>query len=208
MKIYFDGSSVMHCKYLGDNYKNLRWSKLLCDKLNAEEHNISKSGSSNQRILRNLSTTYFNEEYDLAVINLSFPSRTEYYDGEKFKQINSHVVRRSDGSYNVAKKGIHGLSRRVRDKDNGGSSYFWEMYFNRIYDDVYGHTIEEMVHNSIRSICKSKKIPLILLSCYKHTKLSYDMMILPESYDTVSRTDSHPSEESQNIIAQDVYNLL
>ena len=209
MKIYFDGCSMTHGRgYLGEDFKNIRWSKILCNQLGAEEYNISSSGSSNQRILRNLATKNFNEKYDLAVIQLTFPSRTEYYDGEKFKQINSHVVRRSDGSYNVAKKGIHGLSRRVRDKDNGGSSYFWEMYFNRIYDDVYGHTIEEMVYNSVKSICKVKNIPLIMLSCFRNTKLSYDIMILPEIYEPVSDTNLHPSVSSQISIASDVYNLL
>jgi len=209
MKIYFDGCSMTHGRgYLGEDFKNIRWSKILCNQLGAEEYNISSSGSSNQRILRNLATKNFNEKYDLAVIQLTFPSRTEYYNGKKFKQINSHVVRRSDGSYNVAKKGIHGLSRRVRDKDNGGSSYFWEMYFNRIYDDVYGHTIEEMVHNSVKSICKVKNIPLIMLSCFRNTKLSYDIMILPEIYEPVSDTNLHPSVSSQISIASDVYNLL
>jgi len=194
--------------YLGEDFKNIRWSKILCNQLGAEEYNISSSGSSNQRILRNLATKNFNEKYDLAVIQLTFPSRTEYYDGEKFKQINSHVVRRRDGSYNVAKKGIHGLSREVRNKNNGGSSYFWEMYFNRIYDDVYGHTIEEMVYNSVKSICKVKNIPLIMLSCFRTTKLSYDIMILPEIYEPVSDTNLHPSVSSQISIASDVYNLL
>ena len=209
MKIYFDGCSMTHGRgYLGEDFKNIRWSKILCNQLGADEYNISTSGSSNQRILRNLATKNFNEKYDLAVIQLTFPSRTEYYNGEKFKQINSHVVRRRDGSYNVAKKGIHGLSRRVRDKDNGGSSYFWEMYFNRIYDDVYGHTIEEMVYNSVKSICKVKNIPLIMLSCFRNTKLSYDIMILPEIYEPVSDTNLHPSVSSQISIASDVYNLL
>ena len=209
MKIYFDGCSMTHGRgYLGEDFKNIRWSKILCNQLGADEYNISTSGSSNQRILRNLATKNFNEKYDLAVIQLTFPSRTEYYNGEKFKQINSHVVRRRDGSYNVAKKGIHGLSRRVRDKDNGGSSYFWEMYFNRIYDDVYGHTIEEMVYNSVKSIYKVKNIPLIMLSCFRNTKLSYDIMILPEIYEPVSDTNLHPSVSSQISIASDVYNLL
>tara|TARA_B100000963_G_scaffold164_1_gene172 strand:- start:23615 stop:24244 length:630 start_codon:yes stop_codon:yes gene_type:complete len=209
MKIYFDGCSMTHGRgYLGEDFKNIRWSKILCNQLGAEEYNISSSGSSNQRILRNLATKNFNEKYDLAVIQLTFPSRTEYYDGEKFKQINSHVVRRRDGSYNVAKKGIHGLSREVRNKNNGGSSYFWEMYFNRIYDDVYGHTIEEMVYNSVKSICKVKNIPLIMLSCFRTTKLSYDIMILPEIYEPVSDTNLHPSVSSQISIASDVYNLL
>tara|TARA_B100001057_G_scaffold339504_1_gene340305 strand:+ start:255 stop:884 length:630 start_codon:yes stop_codon:yes gene_type:complete len=209
MKIYFDGCSMSAGgKWLGENYKDVRWSKLLCDKLGAEEYNISRCGGSNQRILRNLSTTYYKDEYDLAIIQLTFPSRTEYWDGEKFKQINSHVVRKRDGSYHVHKKGINGLKRQVRNKDNGGSSLFWETYFNRIYDDKYGIAIEEMVHNSIRSIFKSKKIPLIMLSCFRTTKLSYDIMILPENYDPVSESNGHPNLDSQKIIADDIYNLL
>jgi len=207
MKIYFDGCSMTHGKgYLGEDYKNLRWSKLLCNKIDAEEHNFSLSGGCNQRILRNLSSTQ--ENYDLAVIQLTFPSRTEYYDGDKFKQINSHVIRNRDGSYHVHKKGMYGLSKQVRKKDNGGSSLFWETYFNRIYDDKYGIAIEEMVYNSVKSICKARNIPLIMLSCFRTTKLLYDIMILPENYETVSKTNSHPNINGHAAIADDIYNLL
>ena len=79
MKIYFDGCSYTEGKgYLGEDYKNLRWSKLLCDKLGAKEYNISDSGSCNQRMLRNLANEHCNIDYDLMVIQLSYPNRTEF----------------------------------------------------------------------------------------------------------------------------------
>ena len=54
MKIYFDGCSYTKGSHRWgvDNWEERRWSKLLANKLDAEEYNFSLGGGSNQRILR------------------------------------------------------------------------------------------------------------------------------------------------------------
>ena len=53
MKIYFDGCSWTWGAELKDPYQS-RYSKIISDKLGAEEYNISKCGASNNRITRQL----------------------------------------------------------------------------------------------------------------------------------------------------------
>ena len=53
MKIYFDGCSWTWGAELEDPYQS-RFSKIISDKLGAEEYNISKRGASNHRIVRQL----------------------------------------------------------------------------------------------------------------------------------------------------------
>ena len=43
------------------------------------------SGGSNDRIVRNMLVNKKLEEYDLAVIEMTFPARTEYYSGITWK---------------------------------------------------------------------------------------------------------------------------
>ena len=187
MKIYFDGCSITHgFGYLGDEYKDVRWSKLLSNKLGAEEYNFALCGGCNQRILRNISIENRIEEYDLAIIQLTFPSRTEFYHDNKFSQINPRFASNKKGMSNLA----------------------WQMYYKNIYHEHYGNTIEHMVYNCVKSICKLNGIPLILLSCYSKTKLSYDHIVYGKKYTPVSDIDSHPNLDSQKLIADDIYNLL
>ena len=187
MKIYFDGCSYTEGKgYLGENYKNLRWSKLLCDKLDAEEYNISDSGSCNQRILRNLANDHCNKNYDLMVIQLSYPSRTEFYNGSYFQQVNN----------------------KWRNLKSSGDtiSLTFQMYYRNVYAEEYGLSNELTVYNSIKYICEAKKLPLITLSCYPNTILPVDHIL--KDYEHASARDTHPSVNAQKLIAAHVYSLL
>ena len=94
MKIYFDGGSWTWGAELEDPY-NSRYSKIVSDKLGAEEYNISKKGASNFRIVRQLLVDHKNiSEFDLVVIKLTIPSRMEYYDKsfKKFKDCTNWSV--------------------------------------------------------------------------------------------------------------------
>ena len=91
MKIYFDGCSMTRGGlFLGKNWETDRWSKILCDKLGAEEYNYADGGGSNQRILRQL-TTHNIKDYDLAIIQLTMPERLEYHDGNIFQKISPSI---------------------------------------------------------------------------------------------------------------------
>tara|TARA_B100000902_G_scaffold156980_1_gene153226 strand:- start:856 stop:1491 length:636 start_codon:yes stop_codon:yes gene_type:complete len=210
MKIYFDGGSTTGCRYLGEDYLDKRWSKLLCDKLGAEEYNYAISGGSNHRVLRNISSTYYNKKYDLAVIGLVFWSRTEYYnsDKNKFDKVKCPLIENKKHINlwhklaNLPENELEDTKSLIKEKN----TRFWDMYYRNIYDEEYGKVFEEMAYNSIKSICKAKNIPLITVCCNPYTKLKYDIMLT--SYETVSLTDRHPSEKSQELIANNIYNLL
>ena len=78
MKIYFDGCSWTKGAEL-ENKEEERFSKLVADYFNAEECNIAQAGGSNDLIVRNMLVNHKIEEYDLAVIAMTLPARTEYH---------------------------------------------------------------------------------------------------------------------------------
>ena len=83
MKIYFDGGSWCYGSELLDRNKS-RYSKIVCDKLGAEEYNISQPGGSNAMMERHLLVDHKNiKEFDLVIIQMVYPDRTEYYDRYK-----------------------------------------------------------------------------------------------------------------------------
>tara|TARA_B100000945_G_scaffold293115_1_gene268809 strand:- start:458 stop:1024 length:567 start_codon:yes stop_codon:yes gene_type:complete len=187
MKIYFDGCSYTRGtkKWGVDDYKQKRWTKLLSDKLGGEEHNYALSGGSNQRILRNLTTVHDIKDYDLAVILMTRPNRTEFYGGGKFKQV-----------YPMNKA------------DYPEKNSFWKGYYRSIYQDEFGAANEEMVQKSIKAICEVNKVPLVLMSNNERTKLSFDLIVNGEIYGRISPTDKHPGLDAQPKIAEDIYNFI
>ena len=167
MRIYFDGCSNTEGKYhsvvngrrLGTGYLNRRWTKLLSDKLNAEECNYGLSGGSNNRILRNISREYYNElhTYDLAIIQMTFCHRFEWYDADT----------NSFRTIGLDKFNLMEMDRKKFDLFHS----FWKSYYDKgMYSDGCGEATEEICFNTIRSVCKAKNIPLILISCNKNTK--------------------------------------
>ena len=194
MKIYFDGCSYTRGspRWGVDNWKQRRWTKLLSDKLGGEEYNYSISGGSNPRILRNLTTVHDIKEYDLAVILMSRPTRTEYYKDGKFR----HVV----------------PSKRFKHPSGGVDSeddaWFWHDYYRKIYHDEFGAAYEEMIQKSIKAICEVNKVPLVLMSNYEKTELSFDLMVHCKIYGRTSPTDKHPGLDAQPKIANDIYNFI
>tara|TARA_B100001094_G_C18185154_1_gene803332 strand:- start:1625 stop:2233 length:609 start_codon:yes stop_codon:yes gene_type:complete len=196
MKIYFDGCSMTRGGlFLGKNWETDRWSKILCDELGAEEYNYADGGGSNQRILRQL-TTHNIKDYDLAIIQLTMPERLEYHDGNIFQKISPSISQNSKKIYNL--------------------NWFWNTYYKQVYHDAYGDSMEKMVYESVKCICAVNKVPLVLMSGWHDTKLSYDLMITSKifdgKYDPVGGTrppyDAHPDLLSQPFIADDIINFI
>ena len=188
MKIYFDGCSYTRGspRWGVDDWKERRWSKLLSNKLGAEERNVAQSGGSNPRILRNITTTHDISDYDLAVILMTRPARTEYYYDGKFR---------------------HVFPKKTYDFHEDGEK-FWNFYYKKIYDKQYGSVYEEVIQKSIKAICEVNKVPLVLMSNWEETKLSFDMMIHCDIYGRTSPTDKHPGLDAQSKIADDIYNFI
>ena len=117
MKIYFDGCSWTRGAEL-QNPEEERYSKLLCNELGAEETNIAKGGGSNNRIVRNLLVENNIEDYDLAVIQMTYPVRTEYFDKDWVRVNPKH-------NYNKWLHGLNGNISRLSDKFIDHNS-FWK----------------------------------------------------------------------------------
>ena len=188
MKIYFDGCSWTYGTEL-NNKEQERFSKLICNHFSAEETNISCPGGSNQRIIRNLLTTIDIVQYDLAIIQLTYPLRTEFHDGIDWRTINVNPRR-----INI-KKDLHS---NVTHQD------FWEYYYMHICNDTYFSTQEKIAVETIRHYCNSKNVSLILMSIDHKTNLDYDIILTRPWKRYPSAPQKHPNKEGHRMIAEDV----
>lgn len=165
MKIYFDGCSWTKGEEL-ENQEEERFSKLLCNELGAEETNLAVCGGSNDRIVRNLLVENNIEDYDLAVIQMTFPVRTEFYDN-KWIRVNPK------NNFNKWINGENGNIERLGEKF-ADHSEFWKYWYMQVSNRKYFETKEKIHYHTIRNSCK---IPLILVSINRWTKLPFDMQL-------------------------------
>ena len=160
MKIYFDGCSWCWGAELQDRY-NERYSKLICDKLGAEETNHGIPGGSNDRIVRNLLVEYNIEEYDYVIIQMTFPPRTEYYDPKKNKVNWEHPENisqwvRVNAKHNYDKwlyDHKKGNIKRLAEKFENHNE-FWKYYFLNVANQKLFDTKEKIHYETIRNYCE------------------------------------------------------
>ena len=180
MKIYFDGGSWCWGSELEQPFIS-RYSKIISDKLGAEEYNISRRGGSNTMMERQLLVNHKNiKEFDLAIIQMVYPRRNEYYSREKkFFVPNAEFKGRYD---NLIVKNEKDLIRKA-----------WLNFYKYIYEDEYGFAYEEMHATAIRSFCKLNGVPLILCTTKKKHKCQtkYDIYC----HDVPKAKNGHPNEE-------------
>jgi|694.fasta_scaffold58678_4 hypothetical protein len=192
MKIYFDGCSWTYGTEL-ENKEQERFSRLLCNDLSAEETNLACPGGSNQRIIRNLITETDITQYDLAVIQLTYSSRTEFHDGTTWRTINVNPRR-----VNIK----NDLLPNVTHQD------FWEYYYTNICNDIYFKVQEKIAVETITHYCKSKNVPLILMSIDHTTELNYDLILTKPWKRYPSAPKKHPTREGHKMITKDILNII
>ena len=179
MKIYFDGDSWTKGNDLDECIKYThRFSGLVSKNLGASEYNISKSGKSNNRIVRQLLLENDISQYDLAIIQMTFPNRIEYFN-KKWKSIS--------------------IGESVKSK-------FWEQYYKEIYNDTYGSTYEQIFAHTIRNHCKVNNVKCLLLSNNYQTNVKFDLQLQVKKYP--QGDNFHPNEEGHRLIADDILRLL
>ena len=184
MKIYVDGCSYTYGQELKDP-KKTRYSTLLGNKIGAEVRNISRCSASNARIVRNLLVENDITKYDLAIIQLSFPERLEYFDPQ----------RPPDYWTNVS---IH---TQPTNKE------FWNHYYKEIYQEQYGRTYEQIAYTTIKNHCKVNNVPLALLTCDDSTPLEYTLQ-LNNSKRYAKAKHKHPTELGHMRIALDLMFII
>ena len=197
MKIYFDGCSWTQGGEL-ENPEKERFSKLICDKLGAEETNHAIGGGSNDRIVRNLLVEHHIKDYDLAMIQMTSPIRTEYLRVDKWRQFKpdwklSRMVRGD-------KELEFGADKKLESAD--GHEKFLKHYYNNIANLRYFETKEKIHRETIRSYCKANNIPLILSTINRFSNLDFDYVMKVEKATSAPR--KHPNKQGHKIIANDL----
>ena len=195
MKIYFDGGSNTYGggKLLNHpDRESLRYTAKVSAQLNVEEYNFSIGGASNIRILRQLNDNIdILKECDAVVIEMTMPSRTEYY--------NVHKDKWQGIQFNSVQNKI-----TIKDKE-GFNKEFWETYYREVYHELYGERYENMVYNSIKCICKAYDKPLVLMTSNINSKLKFDLIVDNKySFDGTA----HPSILGHSLIAKKIIKLL
>ena len=188
MKIYFDGCSWTKGEEL-ENQEEERFSKLICNELGAEETNLAIKGGSNDRIIRNLLVENNIEEYDLAVIQMTFPARTEYYT-DKWIRVNPKQ------NYNEWLHGEGGDIRRLGEKF-GDHSDFWKYYYTDVTNKKYFDVKEKIQYETIKNCCK---IPLVLCTINNWSRLGMkiDFPALRKHH------YGHPTKEGHRLISRKI----
>ena len=228
MKIYFDGCSYTRGDEL-DDPEGERFSKIICDKLGAKETNFAKGGGSNDRIIRNLIVENNIQEYDYAVIQMTFPTRTEYWDG-KWRTVNpsghqtlvkEHLAGNIsedvmclffefiDASNSFALDSLRRLLRGDIDRFSKKFSHhrdFWTYYYAKICNMNYFQVKEKIQYETIKSYCMSKGVPLILCSINEWSKLNFDYLM---KFKRIHRAKgTHPNKIGHQIIAKTILDKM
>ena len=195
MKIYFDGCSWTKGEELVHPEQE-RFSKLICDELGAEETNLSIKGGSNDRIVRNLLVENNIEDYDLAVIQMTFPVRTEFF--------NKHWVRVNPKNNFV--KWLHGENgdiRRLGEKFKYHAD-FWKYWYTDVTNQKYFETKEKIHYHTIRNSCK---IPLVLCTINRWTELPFDLQ-LNDGTRNMRHERGHPNKHLHKKFAEIILGMI
>ena len=177
MRIYFDGCSYTHGAEL-QNPEETRYSKLLANKLDAEEYNFALNGGSNRRIVRNLIEKDLSS-YDLFVIQLTKIMRTEYYNGNEWIRIKHPVKIRHKEIY---KKNMN---------------EFWEEYYETYYHEAYGKMDKDICCHAIMNLLHGRKYIFLDIDEIKKRVGKKNRA-----------KHGHPNEVGHEIIMNDILKLL
>ena len=192
MKIYFDGCSNTWGSELEEPEES-RYSRLVSDHFGAEEHNVSKRGSSDKRMIRNLLETDL-EPYDYIIVQMTCKNRTEYWCNikKKWKQL-----KMDPGS----------LFKRENKKING--SFDWIDYFKNVYTEKLGHINQLTYYHAMKNVLKDKKHLIIGINGWGHvTKAPVDMQFTnfkcSNSIKYETAPGGHVNKEGHKIIAEEI----
>ena len=202
MKIYFDGCSWTQGAEL-ENEEEERFSKLLCNELGAEETNLAIGGGSNDRIVRNLLIEHNIEDYDLAIIQMTYPARTEYYNDNSVHAHKKWVRVNPKQSYSTS---MYEKIANFQLKEGKFSEKkaFWREYYTDVTNQEFFDNKEKIHFQTIKNHCEVKKVPLILLTINQWTQTTAYQLNLPRKQAFTYHRYGHPTKETHRLIADDL----
>tara|TARA_B100001113_G_scaffold87900_1_gene70232 strand:- start:143 stop:706 length:564 start_codon:yes stop_codon:yes gene_type:complete len=176
VKIFFNGSSFAFGSY-PDHLAKL---------LNTEDYtNISRPGYSNRSILRTTLEENL-KNYDLAVIQLTSPSRTEFYRENKWIEISAQLSH-----------------ARLTENDKE----FWKCYYENIYQDKMGDVDEDIIITGIRDHFIVANIPCVVVTSEKYTRSKkFDINLWDINF-PLDKT-RHPTNIGHRMIAKNILKII
>lgn len=220
MRIYFDGCSWTRGGELTiAERKASRFSRLVADHFGAEEKNLSLSGGSNDRIVRNMLVNKKIEEYDLAVIEMTFPARTEYYSGITWKKDDVisgwlPVNPKYNFSHMVSQLKKNQLEQEVLDTkgvwEKAHSKFlshkkFWSDYYRTVTTHEFFETKEKIQKQTIMNHCQVKGVPLVICTINPWTKETFDIQMNTKELPIMP--NGHPNIEGHRILADQIISI-
>jgi len=172
MKIFSNGSSFAAGSY----------PKCLAKLFDADLTNISTPGYSNRSIWRT-TIEYDPKDYDLAVIQLTSKSRTEYY--------NRYWIE---------------VSPQLSHPNMGDAKKLWQFWYENLYSNEYGDCDENFAIEGLRNYFDVNKIPCIIVTTDKFTNSSkFDLNLFDINF-PMDET-RHPTTIGHKIIAKKIYEI-
>jgi len=173
MKIFSNGSSFASGKY----------PEYLAKMLNADLTNIAMPGYSNRSVWRTTTMRKDEIKYDLAIIQLTSKSRTEYFDEKQWVEI----------------------SVQLSHERLGEKRKLWKYWYENMYADQYGDCEENFAIEGLRGHFAVRKIPCIIVTTDKYTKSNkFDMNLFDIDF-PMDKTN-HPTDFGHRMIAKTLYN--
>jgi len=174
MKIFSNGSSFASGKY----------PEYLAKMLNADLTNIAMPGYSNRSIWRT-TIEYKPDNYDLAVIQLTSKSRTEFYSDFGWQEISPQLIH----------------------PNLGDKKRLWQYWYENLYSDEYGDCDENFAIEGLRDYFAISNIPCIIVTTDKFTNSNkFDLNIFDISF-PMDKT-RHPTTIGHKVIANKIHEIV
>ena len=221
MRLLFLGCSWTYGCELAEGSKS-RFSTLIGKKLGADVDNIAENGSSNHKIAR-IFLEQDLEIYDKVFVQLSIPSRTEWYDPtgnfnrakirEKLKEKTISKKWRDRQLVNLQKfiggewdqvltdKRRYMITGKILD-----GKEWWLSYYEQLYTDHYGATEEMLIYNLVKNKLTRMGKKHFIFSINSKCRLPIDLQLNNRKYPRAG--GNHPNEMGHLMIAKDIIALL
>lgn len=201
MRIFCNGCSWTTGAELKDPEKS-RYSTLLGQMLGAEVTNISKTGTSLHRLLRSTYERCDPTKYDIAVLQFTFPTRTEYYNERmnltrqgSFMKVVPYVTLATNMDH--VRKDLNNWQEHLN---------YQKSYYKTAYTIEMSQTFEFMVFQALQDYFARYDIPLVTMTLNNESVLPFDLKL--NTRDIPRASDEHPNELGHRIIAKKIETII
>ena len=194
MRIFCNGCSWTWGGELKDREKSM-YSTLLGKAFDAEIVNIAENGTSLHRLLRSTYEQCDPTKYDLAVLQFTFATRTEYYVPDM------HEYREKRFLQCLPKPS---WPKFLKNTEN--HSDYINSYYKTAYTVEMAHTFEFMVFQALQDHFARYDVPVVTMTLNNESVLPFDLRI--NTPDIPRAELGHPNEIGHKIIAKKLENII